>query len=92
MNLLQTDLNEKLAKSVSHRIVAERFFYFGRGGFWYLVGIGLVFFGIGTSVGFGFYGYSQILRHTDDITALSSILTESLSKVPFVQRLKEPCS
>ena len=83
MNILQTDLNERLAKSVSRRISAERFFNFGRGGFWYLVGIGLVFFGIGTSVGFGFYGYSQILRHTDDINVLSSILADSLSKVHF---------
>jgi len=81
MNIIQTALNERLAKSVRRRAVAEQSLIFGKVGFWYLVAIGLIFFGIGSAVGFGFYGYSHIIKNTDQLTILSSILSESLSKV-----------
>jgi hypothetical protein len=83
MNILQTDLNEQLAKSIGRRLAADRFLNFGRVSFWYLAGVGLICFGVGSSVGFGFYGYSYVVRHGEELTILSSILSKSLSKVQF---------
>jgi hypothetical protein len=81
MNIVQTELNERLAKSVRSRISAERFYIFGKIAFWWLVGVGLICFGIGSSVGFGFYGYSHILKHTGELNALAAVLSQSLSKI-----------
>lgn len=81
MNIVPTELNESLAKAIRHRIAAQGTLIYGKVGFWHLLAFGLIIFGIGAAAGLGFYGYSQIIQKKDDLTILSSMLSEALSKV-----------
>jgi hypothetical protein len=68
-----------LALAISRRVAAQNSFVFGKVGFWRLVGIGLVIFGIGCAVGLGCYGYSRIIKRTEKTNGLASILSKALS-------------
>jgi hypothetical protein len=80
VNLIATELNQRLANVVRHAVAADRFYIGGKAGFWRLVGFGLVAFGVGVGAGIGFYGYSYITRNSDSMTALSDALAKALSE------------
>jgi hypothetical protein len=79
MNIVPSDLNEGLALAIRRRVVAERSLIFGKVGFWHLVGTGVVIFGLGCAVGLGFYGYSQIIKRTENLNAVASIFSKALA-------------
>ena len=81
MNLVPTELNRQLTGAVQYAVAADRFYIAGKSGFWKLVGLGIVCFGLGSAIGLGFYGYGQIRRSTENITSLSAAFSEALSKV-----------
>jgi len=79
MNLVPTDLNQRLANAVRYSVDADRFYIGGKAGFWRLVGIGTLVFGIGSAIGIGCYGYSFVARNKVDLASFSSILSKALS-------------
>jgi hypothetical protein len=81
VNLVPTELNQRLAGAVQYAVAAERFYITGKSGFWRLIGLGLVCFGLGGAIGLGCYGYGQITRNTENITSLSAAFSEALSRV-----------
>jgi hypothetical protein len=81
LNLVPTELNRQLATAVQYAVAADRFYTSGKSGFWKLVGLGIVCFGLGSAIGLGCYGYGQIARNTVNITSLSAAFSEALSKV-----------
>jgi hypothetical protein len=81
MNLIPTELNQRLASAVRYSVSADRFYISGKAGFWRLVGLGLVTFAIGVAVGLGFYGYSYITRNSDALNVLSSTFSKALAEV-----------
>jgi hypothetical protein len=81
MNLIPTELNQRLASAVRYSVAADRFYIAGKAGFWRLVGLGVVAFAIGAGVGIGFYGYSFIMRNSDHANILASTLSKTLSEV-----------
>jgi hypothetical protein len=80
VNLIPTELNQRLANVVRNAVAADRFYIWGKAGFWRLVGLGLVAFGVGVGVGIGFYGYSHIVRNSNSMTVLSDALSKALSE------------
>jgi hypothetical protein len=81
LNLVPTELNRQLTGAVQYAVAAERFYIAGKSGFWKLVALGIVCFGLGSAIGLGCYGYGQITRSTENITSLSTAFSEALSKV-----------
>jgi len=81
MNLIPTELNQRLATAVWYSVSADRFYISGKAGFWRLVGLGLVTFGIGVAAGFGFYGYSYVTRNTDAANTFASTFSKALAEV-----------
>ena len=81
MNLISTELNQRLASAVRYSVSADRFYISGKARFWRLVGLGLVTFAVGVAAGFGFYGYSYITQNSDALNALSSTLSKALAEV-----------
>jgi hypothetical protein len=81
MNLIPTELNQRLANALRYSVAADRFYIAGKAGFWRLVGVGLIAFGIGAAAGIGFYGYSYISRNSENLNSLSSIFSKALSEV-----------
>ena len=81
MNLVPTELNQRLANAVRHSIDADRFNIGGRAGFWRFVGVGVLVFGIGSAVGTACYGYSRIYRNKYNLMQFSSALTKALAEV-----------
>jgi hypothetical protein len=79
MNLAATNLNRRLAEMLQRRADSENFQIAQRVGFWRLIGIGLVVFGLGAALGAAFYGYSFIRRDGEDMDALASRLSQLLS-------------
>jgi hypothetical protein len=80
VNLIPTELNQRLSNVVRHAVAADRFYIGGKAGFWRLVGFGLIALGVGVGLGIGFYGYSYIARNSDSMTALSYALSKALSE------------
>src|ERR1700730_17182093 len=80
MNLVPSDLNQRLANAVRYSVAADRFYITGKSGFWRLIGFGIILFGIGVATGLGFYGYSYILRNSDRSNTLASVFSEALAK------------
>jgi len=81
MNLIPTELNQRLASAVRYSVSADRFYISGKAAFWWLVGLGLVTFGIGVAAGFGFYGYSYVTRNTDAAKTFASTFSKALAEV-----------
>lgn len=81
MRLIPTELNRRVASALRYSAAAETFHVAGQSGFWRLVGVGLVLFGIGVAVGASFYGYSFIARNSENLSTLSSTLAKALSEV-----------
>jgi hypothetical protein len=81
VDIPSTDLNQHLSEALRNRIAADRFAVAGQAGFFRLVGLGLILFGIGSALGVGFYGYSFISRNAENIKTLSSTFSKALSEV-----------
>jgi len=80
LNLVPIELNRRLANAVQYSAAAERFYVTGKAGFWRLVGVGILVFGIGAATGIGFYGYSKITRQSSSTESLTSAFSAALSK------------
>jgi hypothetical protein len=80
VNLLPTELNQRLADAVRYSVAAERFYIVGKAGFWRLVGVGLIALGLGAAVGMGFFGYANITRNSSSEAILSSAFSKALSE------------
>jgi len=81
VNLIPTELNQRLGKAVRYSVAADRFYISGKAAFWRLVGLGLIAFGVGAAVGIAFYGYSYITRSEENLSSLSSAFARALSEV-----------
>src|SRR5262249_40259804 len=81
MNLIPTELNQRLASAIRYSVAADRFYITGKAGFWRLVGLGIIGFGIGASVGVVLYGYSFVSRNSENLNILSATFSKSLSEV-----------
>src|SRR6476620_4213013 len=81
MNLIPTNLNQRLADAIRYSVAADRFHIAGKSGFWRFIGIGFVGLGLGAALGLGFFGYSYITRNSDNINVLSSAFSTALSEV-----------
>jgi hypothetical protein len=81
MNLIPTELNQRLSDWVRNRVAADASLISGRVHFWRLVGLGLIAFGVGAASGIVFYGYSYISRNSENLNSLSSTFSKSLSEV-----------
>ena len=79
MNLVPTELNQKLASTVHYAVSAERFYIQGKSGFWRLVGIGLVLFGLGAAGGIALFGYANITRALQTNGELAGMISKALS-------------
>jgi hypothetical protein len=81
VNLVPSRLNQQLANAVQFSIAAERFHIAGKAGFWRLVGVGFIVFGIGAAIGVGFYGFASVTKRSTNETALLSAFSKALGKV-----------
>jgi hypothetical protein len=81
MNIVPTELNERLARSLRGRISAQNSLIFGKVGFWHLVGTGLVIFSLGLALGFGFYGYARIIHQSNDLNILSDLFSKKIAAI-----------
>jgi hypothetical protein len=81
MNLIPTDLNQRLANAVRYSVAADRSYIAGKSGFWRCVGVGFIGLGLGAAVGLGFLGYSYVTRNSDNMSILSSTFAKALSEV-----------
>jgi hypothetical protein len=81
VNVTPSELNQHLAELLRNSVMANQFRIAGKVGFWRLLGIGFVAFGIGASVGIGFWGYSYLTRNSDNSTVLLSSFSRALSNV-----------
>jgi hypothetical protein len=81
MNLIPTELNQRLANAVRYSLAADRFYIAGKAAFWRLIGVGVFAFGLGAAAGIGFYGYSHISRNSENLNSLSSAFSKALSEV-----------
>jgi hypothetical protein len=81
VDIASTDLNQRLLEALQNRIAADRFAIAGQAGFFRLIGLGLIVFGIGGALGIGFYGYSFVSRNSENIKTLSSTFSKALAEV-----------
>jgi hypothetical protein len=79
MNIIPTELNQRLSKWVRNRVAADQSVVLGRVYFWRLVGLGVAVFGLGTAIGLGFYGYSFVRRNTDNMPNLLAAFSNALA-------------
>lgn len=80
MNIAPTELNRHLASAIQYSIAADKFNIAGKAGFWRLIGVGFIVFGIGTAVGIGFYGFARVARNSTNETALLAAFSKALSE------------
>jgi hypothetical protein len=80
-NIIPSEFNRRLAELIRSSIVADKSYVAARVAFWRFVGFGIVVFGIGTSIGASFYGYSYVNGNSDTLTVFSSTLSNALSEV-----------
>ena len=80
VKLIPTELNQRLASAVQYSVSADRFYIAGKAGFWRLVGLGLMLFGVGSAIGIGFYGYSHITRNSENLSTLSTTFSKALAE------------
>jgi hypothetical protein len=81
MNLIPSELNQRLANAVRYSVAADRFYIVGKAAFWRVVGVGLIAFGLGAAAGIAFYGYSHVSGNTENLNSLSSVFSKALSEV-----------
>lgn len=81
MNLIPTDLNQRLANAVRYSVAADRFYIGGKSAFWRFIGGGFIGLGLGAAVGLGFFGYSYITQNSNNMSILSSTFSKALSEV-----------
>jgi hypothetical protein len=80
VNLVSTELNQRIASAVRHAVAAERSRNTGQAVFWRCIGVGLICFGLGGATGISFYGYAKLSRDSDNLTSLSKAFAEALAK------------
>src|SRR5215831_17706339 len=76
-----SEFNERLLEFIRSRIGADRSYIAARVAFWRLVGIGIVGFSIGATIGIVFYGYSYAVGNSDSLTIFSSEFSKALSTI-----------
>lgn len=81
MNIVPTELNQRLANAVRYSVDSDRFYIGGKSGFWRLVGVGLIVFGLGASIGAACFGYSYVSDKTYNQKEFSSALSKALGDV-----------
>lgn len=81
MNLIPTELNQRLANAIRHSVDADRFYIRGKTVFWRFVGIGLAMFGLGASAGLILYGYSFVSRNSYNTAELAAAFAKALADV-----------
>jgi hypothetical protein len=79
MNLAPTDLNRRIAEAVQYSVSSDRFYLAGKTAFWRFVGLGLIGFAIGGSIGLGLYGYSAVRSSRTNQTELAAAISKSLA-------------
>jgi hypothetical protein len=86
MNLVPSNLNLRLAEFVRNSIASDLFRIGAKVGFWRLVGLGILLFGLGAATGLGFYGYSYLSRNLDNRRLLTAALSKALADVRLKAR------
>jgi hypothetical protein len=81
MNLVPTELNQRLANTIRHSLAADRFYIAGKSGFWRFIGLGFIGLGLGAAVGLGFFGYSYVTQKSSNANILSAAFAKALSEV-----------
>jgi hypothetical protein len=81
MNLVPTELNQRLANAVRYSVAADRFYTTEKSVFWRFIGLGFIGLGLGAAVGLGFFGYSHVIQNSDNMNILSSTFSKALSEV-----------
>ena len=81
MNIVSTEFNRRLGQLIRNNMIVDRSYIAARVTFWRLVGCGIFVFGVGTSIGVGFYGYSYVNGNSDTLAVFSSTLSRALSEV-----------
>lgn len=79
MNIVPTELNQRLANIVRYSVDSDRSYIRGKSSFWRLVGLGLLMFGVGASIGAGCIGYSHVAKNTYNMKEFSSALSRALA-------------
>jgi hypothetical protein len=83
VDIASTDLNQRLSEALQNRVAADRLAIAGQAGFFRLIGLGLIVFGIGSALGIGFYGFSFVSRSSENIKTLSSTFSKALAEAEF---------
>jgi hypothetical protein len=78
---MSSELNRRLSALVHNRIFADQVYITGKVVFWRFVGVGVVLFGVGATLGIAFYGYSYITENVRTLDTLSSAFSKALSEV-----------
>jgi hypothetical protein len=81
MNVIPTELNQRLASAVRHSVAADHALIAGQAGFWRWLGLGIFLFGLGLATGAGFYGYSFVSQRSENANAYSQALSKALADV-----------
>jgi hypothetical protein len=81
VNLIPTDLNQRLANAVQYSVAADRSYIAGKSGFWRFVGVGFIGLGLGAAVGLGFFGYSYVTQNSSNMNILTSTFSKALTEV-----------
>jgi hypothetical protein len=81
MNLIPTELNQRLANAVRHSAEADHARIAGQAGFWRWLGLGAFLFSLGLATGAGFYGYSFVSQRSENADAYAQALSKALAEV-----------
>jgi hypothetical protein len=76
-----SEYNERLSEFIRSRIGADRVYIAGRVVFWRLIGLGIVGFSIGATIGVVLYGYSYVVANSGNLTLFSSEFSKALSTI-----------
>jgi hypothetical protein len=79
MNIIDTELNERLAQWVRKRVSADLSLIKGRASFWRSAGLGFVTLGLGVAIGISSYGYSLVMRNTESMSMLAKTFSTALA-------------
>jgi hypothetical protein len=80
LNIPATEFNRRLSDLLRNSIFANEHYIVSRVAFWRLIGLGIVTFGLGATVGLAFCGYAYVTRNSVNLSALSVILAKALDQ------------